>query len=164
MSGTPALSRPKELFTQIQALNGRLFPNFYTFAKRYCDATQTRFGLDCNGSSNLKELHVILSSFMIRRIKSQVPLPSFLCIVVSFIIPFSCLTLSQVLTQLPPKRRSRVYISVAEKDIKVLQKARQRLREGTTKLGKGDLVCFVNIIHQYYSVTHLILIFYSLAR
>ena len=34
LSGTPALSRPIELYNQIQAVNPKLFPNFFNFGKR----------------------------------------------------------------------------------------------------------------------------------
>jgi SNF2 family DNA or RNA helicase len=46
LSGTPALSRPEELYTQLQALQPGTFGSFSAFAKRYCDAKQTRFGWD----------------------------------------------------------------------------------------------------------------------
>jgi SNF2 family DNA or RNA helicase len=36
LSGTPALSRPAELFTQIQAVSPKLFANFAQYGKRYC--------------------------------------------------------------------------------------------------------------------------------
>lgn len=40
LSGSPALSRPVELFTQIASLNPRVIPDFFGFAKRYCDAKE----------------------------------------------------------------------------------------------------------------------------
>ncbi|ETN78649.1 hypothetical protein NECAME_10210 [Necator americanus] len=43
LSGTPALSRPAELFSQIRLVNDKLFPNFHQFAIRYCDGKQGRF-------------------------------------------------------------------------------------------------------------------------
>lgn len=42
LSGTPALSRPVELFTQIQAINPKLFPNFMVYGKRFCAGVQVR--------------------------------------------------------------------------------------------------------------------------
>ncbi|PSN48342.1 SWI/SNF-related matrix-associated actin-dependent regulator of chromatin subfamily A-like protein 1 [Blattella germanica] len=52
LSGTPALSRPIELYPQISAINSRLFPS---------------------GSSNMEELQLLLESqLMIRRLKSNV--------------------------------------------------------------------------------------------
>ena len=36
LSGTPALSRPCELYSQVSAIRPRLFPNFKDFGIRYC--------------------------------------------------------------------------------------------------------------------------------
>lgn len=49
MSGTPALSRPSELFSQVQAINPSLFHNFHEFGIRYCDGKETKFGMDYTG-------------------------------------------------------------------------------------------------------------------
>ena len=38
LSGTPALSRPEELYTQLMAVQPSLFPDFKAFAVRYCNA------------------------------------------------------------------------------------------------------------------------------
>lgn len=48
--GTPALSRPIELFTQLNALIPSAVPSAINFGKRYCDAKETPFGWDFNGS------------------------------------------------------------------------------------------------------------------
>ena len=74
LSGTPALSRPEELFTQIKAVDYKLVPGgFHKFGLRYCNATQNRFGFDYSGSSNLQELKLLLESkIMIRRLKTEV--------------------------------------------------------------------------------------------
>nr|XP_047136189.1 SWI/SNF-related matrix-associated actin-dependent regulator of chromatin subfamily A-like protein 1 [Hydra vulgaris] len=73
LSGTPALSRPKELFTQISALDQKLFGSFHSFRLRYCNAKETKYGWDDNGCSNSEELSAVLSStIMIRRMKSEV--------------------------------------------------------------------------------------------
>uniref|UniRef100_A0A3P8TFZ4 SWI/SNF-related matrix-associated actin-dependent regulator of chromatin subfamily A-like protein 1 n=1 Tax=Amphiprion percula TaxID=161767 RepID=A0A3P8TFZ4_AMPPE len=40
LSGTPAMSRPSELYTQILAVRPTLFPRFHEFGMRYCDARQ----------------------------------------------------------------------------------------------------------------------------
>ncbi|CAG9862890.1 unnamed protein product [Phyllotreta striolata] len=73
LSGTPALSRPSELYTQLSLLDKSFFGSFYNYSQRYCDAKITKFGRDCNGHSNLQELEVILAKkFMIRRTKEQV--------------------------------------------------------------------------------------------
>lgn len=61
LSGTPALSRPIELYPQLVALNSSIFPSMAKFAMRYCNAFKNQFGWDYTGNSNLKELHTILS-------------------------------------------------------------------------------------------------------
>ncbi|KAK6627944.1 hypothetical protein RUM44_010426 [Polyplax serrata] len=73
LSGTPALSRPQELYSQISAIDSYTFPNFYDFGMRYCDGKKDKFGWNFNGSSNLEELEVYLrKKIMIRRLKSEV--------------------------------------------------------------------------------------------
>ncbi|XP_036213935.2 SWI/SNF-related matrix-associated actin-dependent regulator of chromatin subfamily A-like protein 1 [Bactrocera oleae] len=72
LSGTPALSRPLELFTQIHLID-RKFMTFREYTTRYCDGKQTNFGWDATGQSNLEELNVVLKEkFMIRRTKEAV--------------------------------------------------------------------------------------------
>jgi len=90
LSGTPALSRPEELFTQLDALCPGAFGSWSAYAKRYCNAHQGYFGWDTKGASNLPELNTKLQTVMIRRLKRD------------------------VLNQLPPKRRQRVTIDIEE--------------------------------------------------
>lgn len=72
LTGTPALSRPVELFTQLQMLDKNFF-SFKEYSQRYCAARQTTFGWDASGQSNLNELDIILKlKFMIRRTKEQI--------------------------------------------------------------------------------------------
>ena len=90
LSGTPALNRPKDLFTQLDALKPGSFGTFNDFAKRYCDARRLPWGWDCSGGSNLDELHsMLVRGFMHRRLKSSVA------------------------DQLPPKRRECVRIELS---------------------------------------------------
>ena len=42
LSGTPALSRPMELFTQVQAIHPKLFPNLIAYGRRYCAGVHVR--------------------------------------------------------------------------------------------------------------------------
>jgi len=85
LTGTPALSRPVEIFSQAEALRPMVFTKFGEFAARYCAGS--RFGWQ--GSSNAEELHAVLSRLiMIRRLKKD------------------------VLTQLPAKSRERVALSL----------------------------------------------------
>ena len=98
LTGTPALSRPVELFTLISTLRPDV-PSWRTYSKfvdRYCDAKRRWVGaggrvtLDVSGCSNAEELHILLTQHvMIRRLKSE------------------------VLKQLPAKRRQRVLINLS---------------------------------------------------
>ncbi|NXN88241.1 SMAL1 protein, partial [Bombycilla garrulus] len=73
LSGTPAMSRPAELYSQIAAVQPTFFPQFHSFGLRYCDARKMPWGWDYSGSSNLTELKLLLEeSIMIRRLKSDV--------------------------------------------------------------------------------------------
>lgn len=73
LSGTPALSRPSELYSQMQMIDPKFFPSFPEYSERYCAGFRDRFGLNSSGQSNLSELNVILrSKFMIRRTKEDV--------------------------------------------------------------------------------------------
>nr|XP_042698972.1 SWI/SNF-related matrix-associated actin-dependent regulator of chromatin subfamily A-like protein 1 isoform X5 [Chrysemys picta bellii] len=73
LSGTPAMSRPAELYTQIVAVRPTFFPQFHSFGLRYCDAKKMPWGWDYSRSSNLGELKLLLEeSVMIRRLKSDV--------------------------------------------------------------------------------------------
>ncbi|ELU01833.1 hypothetical protein CAPTEDRAFT_109109 [Capitella teleta] len=73
LSGTPALSRPQELFTQISSVDHKVFPRFMEYGLRYCDAKKTQWGWDYSGSSNLHELQLVLEErIMIRRLKKDV--------------------------------------------------------------------------------------------
>lgn len=74
LTGTPILNRPVELWTLIHSLDPEgLGKNFFKYALRYCGATQTKYGWDFKGSSNLDELQDYLrSKFMVRRLKADV--------------------------------------------------------------------------------------------
>lgn len=72
ITGTPALSRPVELYPQLAIINKR-FANYFQFTERYCEGHSDKFGYRATGSSNLAELNVVLrKKFMIRRTKDDV--------------------------------------------------------------------------------------------
>ncbi len=86
LTGTPALNRPKEVFTQLAALLPAAKLRMPAFGERYCAGNRfDRYG----GAANLEELHALLTgSVMVRRLKAD------------------------VLAQLPQKRRQQVFLSL----------------------------------------------------
>ncbi|KAK7363390.1 hypothetical protein VNO77_05532 [Canavalia gladiata] len=92
LSGTPALSRPIELFKQLEALYPDVYRSVHEYGNRYCKGGV--FGV-YQGASNHEELHNLMkATVMIRRLKSD------------------------VLSQLPVKRRQQVFLDLADKDMK----------------------------------------------
>ncbi|GKV10463.1 hypothetical protein SLEP1_g21819 [Rubroshorea leprosula] len=92
LTGTPALSRPIELFKQLEALYPDVYKKVYEYGERYCKGGI--FGI-YQGASNHEELHNLMkATVMIRRLKKD------------------------VLSQLPVKRRQQVFLDLAEKDMK----------------------------------------------
>ena len=72
LSGTPALSRPAELFPQIHALRPELFPSWDRYVERYCGGQVDQWG-GAAGSSNEAELRQrLLSTLMIKREKDLI--------------------------------------------------------------------------------------------
>ncbi|XP_037345329.2 SWI/SNF-related matrix-associated actin-dependent regulator of chromatin subfamily A-like protein 1 [Pungitius pungitius] len=126
LSGTPAMSRPSELYTQILAVRPTLFPRFHEFGMRYCGATQSTWGWDYSGSSNLGELRLLLDEcLMIRRLKSD------------------------VLSQLPAKQRKVVTVTIDGVNTRIkaaLSAAAKRLADGhrNKKEEKQALLVFYN--------------------
>ncbi|XP_058000812.1 uncharacterized protein LOC110669090 isoform X2 [Hevea brasiliensis] len=92
LSGTPALSRPIELFKQLEALYPGVYKNVHEYGNRYCKGGI--FGV-YQGASNHEELHNLMkATVMIRRLKKD------------------------VLSELPVKRRQQVFLDLVEKDMK----------------------------------------------
>lgn len=111
MTGTPILNgKPKELWPLIQAVDPEgLGSDWFHYAKRYCDlleitrfdpakGKEVRIGWKWDGATNLEEFQNLLrQKFMIRRLKSE------------------------VLTQLPEKRRMILPIETTGKNKKLVQ-------------------------------------------
>lgn len=73
LTGTPALNRPIELFSQLQIIRKEFVKNYSFFAKRYCDGKISRFGYDDRGHSCDEELHWLLKKvYMVRRLKRDI--------------------------------------------------------------------------------------------
>ncbi|XP_077604718.1 SWI/SNF-related matrix-associated actin-dependent regulator of chromatin subfamily A-like protein 1 isoform X1 [Crocuta crocuta] len=110
LSGTPAMSRPAELYTQIIGVRPTFFPQFHAFGLRYCDAKRQPWGWDYSGSSNLRELKLLLEeAVMLRRLKSD------------------------VLAQLPAKQRKMVVIAPGRISTKARAALDAAAKEMTTK-------------------------------
>ena len=81
LTGTPVMNRPKDLFIILRIINKNMFPDFQSFALRYCGAFLQTIRMrgrekkvwNNEGSSHEKELGEILrSTIMIRRCKKDV--------------------------------------------------------------------------------------------
>lgn len=72
LTGTPLLSRPVELFTLLHIIDPKTWSNYYEYVRKYCNARQTRFGLDVSGVSNVDELYERIRRYFLRRKKEEV--------------------------------------------------------------------------------------------
>ncbi|XP_027422897.1 SWI/SNF-related matrix-associated actin-dependent regulator of chromatin subfamily A-like protein 1 isoform X3 [Bos indicus x Bos taurus] len=110
LSGTPAMSRPAELYTQILAVRPTFFPQFHAFGLRYCGAKRQPWGWDYSGSSNLGELKLLLEeAVMLRRLKGD------------------------VLSQLPAKQRKMVVVAPGQINARTRAALDAAAKEMTTK-------------------------------
>lgn len=108
LTGTPALAKPKELYSLLHILRPDVFRFFKEFGSRYCDPKPSKWtkGLDFEGASNVRELHFLLNqNLMIRRLKRD------------------------VLSELPAKRRQKIEINV---DSKISNDIQKLLSKGTS--------------------------------
>lgn len=111
LSGTPALSRPAEMYSQVEMLDGRLFPRFHDYGVRYCDGHQTQWHWSYDGASNLRELHLVLRrAVMIRRLKAD------------------------VLGELPAKVRERVSVGIVKQHAETIQRVIADLRAASANI------------------------------
>jgi SWI/SNF-related matrix-associated actin-dependent regulator 1 of chromatin subfamily A len=106
LSGTPALARPVELWTQLSCLAPKVFGNWTTFTNKYCNPKRKFIGgrvtMDYSGSSNEAELHEKLKNVMLRRLKCD------------------------VLSELPPKQRSIIPVTICREE---REKCKQAMAE-----------------------------------
>ena len=116
LSGTPALARPKELFKQLDAILPSARLTMRSFGERYCVAERpSRFGGPFDGASNLEELNrVLVASAMVRRLKRD------------------------VLTQLPPKRRQQVFLTLNAAEKKQLAGLSKQLESARAALAANE--------------------------
>jgi len=118
ITGTPALNRPIELFSQLMMLRPIYIKNYTSFAARYCNGKQTAFGYDDRGNSNEKELAWLLrKGFMVRRLKRD------------------------VLSQLPAKIRNSIWLEIKKSELGSVEKEFKKwkkLNERIYKLASGS--------------------------
>jgi len=73
LSGTPIINRPIEFYNSIKVINPNIFPSYWSYAKKYCGASNNGWGWNYNGATNTEELHEIVTKHvMLRRKKSEV--------------------------------------------------------------------------------------------
>lgn len=104
LTGTPAPNSPVELYTQLSMLRPRFFGTYTDFVHRYCGAKQSPLGfVDVSGATHKQELAWLIQRVvLIRRLKRD------------------------VLTQLPPKTRTRIDVQVVHPAMKTIKKKFQR--------------------------------------
>ena len=133
LTGTPALNRPKEIFTQLAAVASKANLKLKDFGERYCEGSRwDKYA----GSKNLGELFALLhSSVMIRRLKKD------------------------VLSQLPRKRRQKVFLGLDAAGKKQLGKLKEQMDESRAALissilsGKSGAIRDNGIIMEVYKKT-----------
>lgn len=103
ISGTPYETKTAQFYTCLHILSPMDFSDEYKFKMRYCAPEKTFFGWKFEGLSNAKELHQIISKFMIRRLKKD------------------------VLKELPPKVRSVVPMKISPSDRKIYDESDHEL-------------------------------------
>jgi SWI/SNF-related matrix-associated actin-dependent regulator 1 of chromatin subfamily A len=115
MTGTPMLNRPVDVWEYCQAFDPNGLGAVWThFAYRYCAAWDAPWGFDYSGASNLEELQFSLrGSFMIRRKKSE------------------------VLKDLPPKRRQIVTITPDEGLLTAVKRERELFERNIIKINRA---------------------------
>jgi superfamily II DNA or RNA helicase len=104
LSGTPAMSRPIELYAQLQAMQPTIVPSKTNFGARYCNSYVSRFGVDLTGHSHTDELHSLLRHYVIRRTKKELG------------------------DELPSKSRQLLYMYITDKEKKAMEKQIVALR------------------------------------
>ncbi|CAE7040157.1 Zranb3 [Symbiodinium sp. CCMP2456] len=118
LSGTPAVNRAAELYTQLEALLPAEMPSFAQFAERFCYKQTQNFGgrrqVKWIGVQRPAELHCLLNTVMKRRLKNQ------------------------VLQQLPEKRRMRVPLDPEKMSQEKLRDVERRTRQmGSVDFSSG---------------------------
>lgn len=72
MSGTPARTRPVQLWPVLHCINPEVFASFFPFAEYFGAPKETPFGRTYPGATHSEELHLELQKIAIRRLKEDV--------------------------------------------------------------------------------------------
>ncbi|GAM22936.1 hypothetical protein SAMD00019534_061110 [Acytostelium subglobosum LB1] len=106
LTGTPATSRPCELYPQLQCVAPEFSNYRWTdYTNRYCAAFMDRGHINYFGASNVKELNLFLNKHMIRRLKDE------------------------VLTELPDMRREKIMVEVKKTDMKKIKQTMDEIKD-----------------------------------
>ncbi|CDW72220.1 snf2 family n-terminal domain containing protein [Stylonychia lemnae] len=126
LSGTPILARPNEIYNLMRVLRPDIFYSFKEFGLRFCNPKESYFGIDWTGSANNRELHQTLeNTIMIRRLKSE------------------------VLTELPAKRRQRISISTDSNQVKKIHYMLKKVKSWQDKIGRRGENAFGDITNDF---------------
>jgi len=72
VTGTPMLSRPKDLFNILALIKHPLAEDWWRYAERFCAGVRTIHGIQASGASSQDELARLLDGYMLRRRKHEV--------------------------------------------------------------------------------------------
>jgi len=72
LSGTPFLNRPAELYTLLNIIDPKGWPNYFDFTARYCGGKRTQWGWEAKGATNMLELQQKIAKYFLRRTKDNV--------------------------------------------------------------------------------------------
>ncbi|CAL5220539.1 g2574 [Coccomyxa viridis] len=117
LTGTPALSRPIELYTQIDMLHPGYLGSYEEFGEHFCGKPVTLPGgkKEYKGAKNKEELNRLLTGqIMLRRLKKD------------------------VLSQIPALQRSRISVLPDPRKLKAMEDVKEELR-ALKEGGRGDL-------------------------
>ena len=131
LSGTPALARHYDLYTQLSLVLPRVFSDRAAFGARYCAPTERYIGrgrtvVEYRGAERATELGAVLRTVMVRRLKRD------------------------VLAHLPPKRRERVFLSIddAKKaEVAALRASADALRRSGASLDAANAALQAAVRH-----------------
>ena len=113
LTGTPIFNRPNDLWHLLHVLDPIAFPYYKSFVTKYCGAYEDKWGLKLGKPTNMTDLRKITAGLCLRRKKSE------------------------VLKDLPPKRREWIELDVGEKAIKEYREFTELCAERISDTKKG---------------------------